>query len=61
MSRIFVNNVNSYVGQALLAELRPSPEEFAEGAGNVLITTIDPRLQPGKPAGVKKVLNVRRR
>mmetsp|Transcript_12795 Transcript_12795/g.23831 ORF Transcript_12795/g.23831 Transcript_12795/m.23831 type:complete len:738 (-) Transcript_12795:6-2219(-) len=57
MSRIFLNNANSYVGQALLAELRPTPEEFEEGAGNVLITTLDPRLPTEKPPGVKKVLN----
>lgn len=61
MSRIFLNNANSYVGQALLSQLCPTPEEFEEEAGNVLITTLDPRLPTEKPPCVKKVLNVRAR
>jgi hypothetical protein len=56
MARIFINNVNTYIGRALLREFRSDKEE--EDNANVIIATMDPQDPSPRPEGVKKVLNV---
>ncbi|CAG9331737.1 unnamed protein product [Blepharisma stoltei] len=53
MSRIFINNINSYVGRELFQEIRGDPEEESS---NVFIATLDPNDNSPRPAGVKKIL-----
>lgn len=55
MARIFINNVNTYIGRALLREFRSDKEEDNP---NVIIATMDPQDPTPRPEGVKKVLNV---
>ena len=57
MSRIFINNVNTYLGQALLEEFRN--DDTVEDNPNAIIATLDPNDPTPRPNGIKKVLNVR--
>lgn len=55
MARVFINNINSYVGLALLEEFRGDPEN---DDSPVFITTLDPNSSVPRPPGLKKCLNV---
>jgi hypothetical protein len=55
MSRIFINNVNNYLGLPLLEVFKGDPED---DNGNAFITTLDPKSTLPRPPGLKKCLNV---
>lgn len=55
MARFFINNVNTYIGRALLKEFSSDKEDDNP---NVIIATMDPNNPSPRPEGVKKVLNV---
>ena len=55
MSHIFINHVNTYLGQALLEEFRNDDTE--EDNPNLIFATLDPTDSTARPNGIKKVLN----
>ena len=58
--RIFINNLNSYVSQAILKEFRNDVTEDGEvnDDANIIFATFVDRDSSSKPDGVKKMLKV---
>ena len=58
--RFFINNLNTYVGQALLDEIRNDITEDGEPNedANVIFATYIDKDSSGKPPGIKKMLKV---
>jgi len=60
--RIFINNLNTFVSEQLLAELRNDEPQGEDGEpnpdANVIFGTFIDRDTSDKPQGVKKVLKV---
>lgn len=55
--RIFVNNTNSYVGQAIFQQLRNDTEENDDP--NIIYGTYMEKDSSEKPKGIRKMLKVR--
>lgn len=60
--RIFINNLNTYVSQAIFSELRNDVGEDGEknADANTIFGTYIDKDSSMKPDGVKKMLKVRR-
>jgi hypothetical protein len=58
--RIFINNINSYVSQAIFNELRNDKGEDGElnSDANVIFGTYIDRDSSDKPEGINKMLKV---
>ena len=59
--RIFINNLNTYVSQAIFNELRNDISEEGErnADANVIFGTYIDKDSSSKPDGIKKMLKVR--
>jgi len=59
--RVFINNLNTYVSQAIFNELRNDVGEDGEknGDANVIFGTYIDKDSSIKPDGIKKMLKVR--
>ena len=59
--RIFINNINSYISQAIFNELRNDINEDGEknDDANLIFGTYIDRDSSDKPAGINKMLKVR--
>lgn len=55
MSRIFINNINTSIGLALLKEYRGDADP---ADGPEIVTTLDPNSPIPRPRNLKKCLNV---
>ena len=63
MAKIFINNLNTYVGQTIFKTIRPEPEEGEEPSddGPMYFGTYIDKDSSEKPSGIKKMLKVRLR
>ena len=57
--RIFINNINSYVSQAIFNEMRNDVGEEASDDANLIFATYLDRDSSDNPACIKKMLKVR--
>ena len=60
MAKVFINNINTYIGQALFKTISPEVEDGEEpsGDGPTFYGTYVDKDSSGKPSGIKKMLKV---